>query len=213
MKNNGLKQELANIMANMEIEMPDAILPDPCNVTHYIFEQDRKVFIDFDIGPDVLEISKMIMRWNMEDKGKPKEERKPITVYVYSYGGDMDCMWSIIDTIMASDTPVRTVNLGIAASAAGLIFLAGHERYMMPRAKIVIHEGSASIAGDAVKVMDESDGYKLSLAQMKDFIIERTEIDKKALNKKRYNDWSLDAKFCLEKKVCHKIVSSLDEIV
>lgn len=212
-KKNGLKQELVNLMNNMAIEMPDAALPDSDNVTYYIFEQDRKIFLDFDVCPETMSIAKMIMRWNLEDAGKPKEERKPITIYIHSYGGDMDLMWLIIDAMTSSETPIITVNLGIAASAAGLIFMAGHKRYMMPRAKVIIHEGSAAINGDAVKVMDESEGYKLSLAQMKEFILSRTRIDKKMLNKKRYNDWSLDSKYCLENGVCEKIIESLTEIL
>lgn len=33
------------------------------------------------------------------------------------------------------------------------------------------------------------------------------------MNKKRNDDWYIDAKTCLEYGVCHKVVQSLDEIM
>ena len=155
----------------------------------------------------------MIMRWNMEDKNLPKEQRKPIWLYIQSLGGDLYYMWTLVDTIMLSETPVFTVNLGCCASAASLIFLAGHKRYMTPRAKVLIHEGSASLSGDATKLLDASDSYKKELKAMKDFILERTSISRSQLMKKRANDWELDAAFCLEHKVCDRIVSDISEIL
>ena len=94
-------------------------------------------------------IVRMILRWNMEDAGTPPESRKPIWLYIESIGGNAIYMWTLIDAIFASVTPVYTVNMGLAASAAGLIFMAGSKRFMMPRAKVMIHEGSASFEGDA----------------------------------------------------------------
>ena len=158
-------------------------------------------------------IVRMIMRWNMEDGGLPEEERKPIWLYIESGGGNAVYMWTLIDAILSSVTPVYTVNMGLAASAAALIFMAGKIRFMMPRAKVMIHEGSASIEGDAGKVLDFSDAYKKDLQASRDYILERTQIPKRQLSKKRSNDWELDAAYCLEYKVCDKIVSGLNEIL
>ena len=48
---------------------------------------------------------------------------------------------------------------------------------------------------------------------MKDFILSKTRIDSKLLNKKRANDWEIDADFCLENGACDVIVSDIDEIL
>ncbi len=195
------------------IEIPASPLPSPDELSYYILEKDRKIYLESDIGQDSMVLERMILRWNMEDKGKPVNERKPIKVYIMSYGGDLDYMWSIVDTIQLSETPVITINMGVAASAAALIFLAGHERWMLPRAKVIIHEGSAQMAGDAVKVMDATESYRKELKRMKEFIMDRTEIPKTMMNKKRNNDWTIDADYCLENKVTHKIVHTLSEIL
>jgi len=158
-------------------------------------------------------LQRLILRWNMEDAGKPPAERKPIWLYIMSYGGDMDYMWSTIDMILTSSTPVYTVNVGVAASAASLIFLAGHKRFMLPRSKLIVHEGSAQLAGDAIKVMDQSESYRKQLKQMKEFILAHTAIPRSQLMKKRSNDWEIDADFCLANQACDVIISSLDEII
>ena len=189
------------------------IVPDSDDVSRLDLEGQRKIWLDDDIGYNVIEIQRLIMRWNIADKGVAPEMRKPIWLYIMSYGGDLDYMWSLIDTIEMSRTPVYTVNVGVAASAASLIFLAGHKRYMLPKSNLIIHEGSAQLAGDAVKVMDQSESYKQQLKQMKDYILEHTEIPRNQLMRKRSNDWFVDAKYCLENKACDAIVTTLDEII
>ena len=189
------------------------IVPDSDDVSRLDLEAQRKIWLDDDIGYNVIEIQRLIMRWNIADKGVAPEMRKPIWLYIMSYGGDLDYMWSLIDTIEMSRTPVYTVNVGVAASAASLIFLAGHKRYMLPKSNLIIHEGSAQLAGDAIKVMDQSESYKQQLTQMKDYILERTEIPRNQLMRKRSNDWFVDAKYCLENKACDAIVTTLDEII
>jgi ATP-dependent Clp protease protease subunit len=122
-------------------------------------------------------------------------------------------MWAMLDAMLTSVTPIITVNLGVAASAASLIFLAGSKRYMMPTANVIIHEGSTELAGDANKVMDAIKNYDSELAKMKAFILSRSQIPPRVMKQKRKDDWYIDAKTCLEYGVCHKVVESLDEIM
>lgn len=191
----------------------NAALPSPEMVSHYVLDANRKLFLEAVVSADIIEITKRIIRWNIEDKGIPAEKRTPIWLYIMNFGGSADYMWQLIDVIDASETPVYTVNIGVCASAAALIFLAGHERYMMKRAHLLIHEGSAGAQGDAQKFLDASDSYKKMLKAMRDYILERTEIPAATLSRKKNNDWELDAAYCAEHGVCDHIVSSLDEIL
>lgn len=169
--------------------------------------------MDYEIGSDVMALERLILRWNMEDKDIPPEERKPIWVYIQSPGGNLLYMSALLDAIELSVTPVYTVNMGYAASAAALIFMAGKKRFMLPRAKVLIHEGSAAFDGDAGKVLDATDSYKKQLKAMKEYVLEHTAIPKTQLMKKRSNDWELDAQYCLDYKVCDVVVSSLSEVL
>lgn len=202
------------------IQFPEAVadaqslcLPDPDQITYYILEKERIIYLDCDIEYDVMSIQRMIVRWNLEDRGKEKNERKPIRMYVHSSGGMVFYMWPLIDTMEASVTPIYTINLFMAGSAAALIYLAGHKRFMMKNSKMIIHEGQNEISGDAVKVLDATESYKKQLKKMKEFIAGHTNISKSLIMKKRNNDWELDAVYCIENGACEQIVESLDDIL
>lgn len=200
-------------LENVQLNLPDTTLPDPSSINYYVMETNRKLFLETEVGYPVMEMIKLILRWNMEDKDIPVEQRKPITLYVMSDGGSLYYMWSLIDVMLASKTPIITVNIGIAASAAALIYLAGSKRYMMPTSFLVIHEGSTEMSGDASKVLDAASNYDKELKRMREYILSRTKIPPKIMNKKRKDDWYIDAEFCLENEVCHNVVQTLDDII
>lgn len=188
-------------------------MPDPDQISYYVLEKERKIYLDKDVSQDTLAIQRMILRWNNEDKGKPIDDRIPIRIYIMCYGGELDYMWSLVDTIQLSMTPVYTINMGVAASAASLIFIAGHKRFMLPSSELIIHEGSAQMSGDAVKIFDNVDNYKEIVKKMKTFIVQHSGIPTVMINKKRNNDWHIGADFCMKYHVCDLIVASLDEIL
>lgn len=191
----------------------DQYLPDPDYLTYYQLLKNRIVYLDTYVDVSLLLLHKQILLWNTEDEGVALEDRKPIRIVIMSYGGNLDYMWMMIDTVRMSITPVYTYNIGTAHSAASLIFMAGSKRFMTPNARLMIHEGSAGFEGDAQKMIDMSEAYKKVLKRMKDFILERTEVPKTTLNKKRSNDWELNAEECLNYKICTHIVDSISDII
>jgi len=194
-------------------ELVQTTLPNPDEISLYLLQQKRKIYLDYDVDDSLTTIHRLLMLWNMEDKGKPKEERTPIWIYIMSYGGNLDYMQMLLSAIEASNTPVYTVNIGSAHSAASLIFIAGHKRFMAKNAKIIIHEGSAVIDGDAQKVQDQAESYKKAVQWMKNYILSHTNIPKKELMKRRAHDWEIDAQYCLSCNVCDVIIESLDEVI
>ena len=208
-------------MKKLEINLDDLLanlngsntLPDPDLLLFWKMNNERKMWIDMEVDATAISYLRMIHIWNAEDVGIPAEERKPIRIYIMNYGGDGDMMWMLLDAIAASQTPVYTINCGVAASAASVIFIAGHKRFMMPNAKVLIHEGYAEMKGDAVKVLDHTDSYRKELKKLKEYILSRTKIPPSTMNKKRNNDWELSSAECLKYGVCDKVVQSLDEIV
>jgi len=216
LKTNELEFDIETVLRNALQEIIDTsgqALPDPTLWNHWYDASRRRIWIPEVVNATIIEYVKMITHWNEEDKGIPIEERKPIWVYVFCYGGELEYMWALIDAIEMSDTPVYTVNVGLAGSAGSLIFMAGKKRFMTKNAKVVVHEGSAQLQGDAIKVLDAATSYKEDLTQMKSFILAHTRIDPRQLNKKRANDWTLDAKYCLENGVCDAIVDKYSEII
>lgn len=205
----GLLESIADVIGDPS----NMSLPDPSMVTLFHNLKERKIWLDITVGDSLVEYAKYIALWNQEDAGKPIEERKPIWIYIFSYGGNADFMWMFTDIISTSETPIYTVNIGKCCSAAALIFMAGHKRFMLPAATVLIHEGYGEISGDAVKVFDQADSYRQMVKKMHAYILHHTKIPSGTLTKKKNNDWELDSETCLKYGVCDRIVETISEII
>ncbi|MBR3313007.1 MAG: ATP-dependent Clp protease proteolytic subunit [Atopobiaceae bacterium] len=75
------------------------------------------------------------------------DPRERITIYFNSPGGEVQSGLAIYDVMQAIPCPVRTVCLGMAASMAALLFVAGDEREMLPHASLMIHDPLIGNAG------------------------------------------------------------------
>ena len=194
-------------------ELENVKLPSPELMCYYEDYNDRKIYITCDIDESLFDVVRQIMNYNKEDKGLPIEERKKIFVYIYSYGGDLTAAYSLINTIMCSQTPVVTVNLGNAMSAGALIFLAGSERYTHKFGTVLLHSGSGSVGGTFDQANDQMENYKKLVGIMKDYVIERTNIDNKLYAKNAKKDWYITADECVKLGIATKIIDNLDEII
>ena len=194
-------------------ELENVKLPSPELMCYYEDYNDRKIYITCDIDESLFDVVRQIMNYNKEDKGLPVEARKKIFVYIYSYGGDLTAAYSLINTIMCSQTPVVTVNLGNAMSAGALIFLAGSERYTHKFGTVLLHSGSGSVGGTFEQAESSMENYKKLVAIMKDYIVERTNIDSKLYTKNAKKDWYITAEECIQLGIATKIIDNLDEII
>lgn len=192
-------------VANME-------LPAPELVQFYKDYDNRNIFIS-DIDEDLFATTKLIYDYNASDKGKPIEERKPITIQIMSYGGDLYQAYALISAILASTTPVITINCGVAMSAGLLILLAGHKRFAMKYSTAMMHSGSGSASGSYEEMEASQKNYKKLIDLMRNYIMERTTIDSKLFNKNKTKDWYITDSEQVELGIVSKIVENLDEIL
>lgn len=193
-------------------EQENCQLPNPDLLTYYKDLSDRVIWIDHDIDESVLEYGKLILRWNKEDHSIPVENRKPIKILVYSYGGDLNACFSLLSIIKLSKTPVYTYNLGVAMSAGGLILLAGHKRFCTDRSTMLIHSGSGSQSGNYEEVKAQSKDYDHAIGLMKKFIMDRTKIDQKTLNKHKALDWYIYAEEQVSLGIVDAIVEDISDL-
>ena len=208
-------------MQNLQIypTVPESVanlqLPDPELLGYYDGLEDRKIWITQDIDCTVLEISKLILKFNAEDeKNKiPVEKRKPIKIFIYSYGGDGAACFSLIDMMKISKTPIWTINTGVAMSAGLLILLAGHKRFSMKSSTALIHSGSGGTQGSYEQTEAQMKDYKHFVQTMREYVIDRTKIDKKLLDKKKAQEWYIYADEQVELGIVHNIVENIDEII
>lgn len=81
--------------------------------------------------------------------------KKRIQVWINSVGGSVVGGMSIFNAILKSKTPVDTYNVGIAASIAGAIFMAGRKRVMSDYAQFMMHPVSGG-SGASTSAMTDS---------------------------------------------------------
>jgi ATP-dependent Clp protease protease subunit len=191
----------------------DVKLPSPDLVHYYKDYDERNISIDYDIDDSLFEVTKQIMEYNRKDKDIPVEQRKPINIYVMSYGGDLYQAYALISTMLASKTPIRTINMGVAMSAGLLILLAGHERYAMKYSTAMIHSGSGGTQGTYEQCEEQQKNYKKLVDMMRNYILERTNIEVKLFKKQWTKDWYLTDKEQVELGIVSQIVENLDSIL
>lgn len=191
----------------------DVKLPDPSLLAYYNDKQERAIWIDSDIDDCTYEITKQIYEYNRQDKDIPVESRKPIKIYINSFGGDLYQCFALISAIGASKTPVYTINTGVAMSAGMIILLSGHKRFAVKYSIAMCHSGSGSVGGDFEQTQSAMDNYKKMVDTMKTYILERTKIDSKTLSRKWTKDWYMFSDEQVSLGVANEIVEDISEVV
>lgn len=177
--------------------------------------ENRQLLLNTEVTPDVLEdIVLYIMKWNREDKDIIPNKRKPIWLYINSNGGDVISGFNLIDTILASTTPVYGVAFGCAASMAGYILMACHKRFCFKNTVILIHDGEASASSSGSKMKDIMKFYESLDARIKDFVLKQTDITEEfyeTIKEKEYYMYGSDEGISLG--IVDEVIASLGELL
>lgn len=207
------------ITGNILIGIPESVanyqLPDPELLTYYKNIDNRVIWLDTGVDDMWLEYEKQILEWNREDVGVPYEERKPIKLMFFSYGGQIDINYSFIDLIQKSKTPVWGVNMGQACSAACFIFIACHKRFAMPRSSYLIHQGGVEggFSGTYEQVVAAIMEYQRQIEELGQYLLQYTNITEDMLNDKFDSEWYLTAEEAVKLGVADEIVNDIDDIL
>ena len=142
------------------------------------------------------------------------DSTKPITMYVNSPGGDADSGFGIYDVMKIIRAPITTVCLGLAASAAVIIYVGGHKdrRFALPHARFLIHQPSTYGQGPASdleitanEIIKIRDTYNLVLSE------EIGRSDKQIL-KDAHRDFWLTAQEAVEYGLVKSLLHSVSEL-
>ena len=203
----------------MQITIPSNLenlqLPSPELLMYYKNLNNRVIWLDTEVDAMWLEYERQIIEWNREDKGIPVEQRKPIKLMFFSYGGQIDINYSFIDLIQKSKTPIWGVNMGQACSAACFIFIACHKRFAMPRSSFLIHQGGVDggFSGTYEQVVAAIMEYQRQMDELGKHLIEYTKITQEILDERFASEWYLTALDAVELGVADKIIEDIDEIM
>lgn len=201
------------IMVGVQEDVANMQLPNPSTRDYYRDEYERIYWVDTEIDDSLLELVKMIIRCNKEDKGKAVEDRTPIKIFISSPGGDTQAMWSAMQAIQTSKTPCYTINFSYAYSAAAELLVAGHKRFALKGSTVMFHRGSCYLGGEQSVVESTQKFYKSMEAKFQDFLLSHTKIDPKVYKKKASSDMYFDENEALANGVIDVIVEDFEEII
>ena len=204
---------------DIEVEIDESIMRGiTISEAFYIKDlKQRKIFINENIcQATVWDAVRNILQFNREDIGIPVEDRVPIKLYVVSNGGEVDSGFELIDAIMASETPVYTINLGYQYSMGFYIGIAGHKRFAMPNAKFLMHDGTNMAWNSMAKVQDQMRFQERAESRTKNYVVTRTKITPDQYDEQYRREWYMFAEDAKEFGVTDYIIGvdcSLEEII
>lgn len=204
--------ELENVLLSIPTSVANLQLPDPSLRDFYQDEQDRVFWVTSEINDSLLDLVKLIIKCNKEDKNKPIEERTPIKVFIDSPGGDVCALWTTMNAIAISKTPVYTINYCTAFSAAADLLASGHKRFALPGTSAMVHSGSCMFGGTMEQAESMKKHFDKLGKKVTDCFLEHTKIDPKTFKKKAPSDWYFDENDMLEHGLIDEIITDLDTL-
>ena len=172
---------------------------------------DNNIYYYMDISPksttELLKNIKEITKKNQIIGITYDIEPPPINLYINSEGGCLYSALSIIDIISSNKVHINTIISGVCMSAATLIFLSGHYRYMMPNSYMLIHNISSGFWGKMHEFEDEMKNLSELTKKLKSIYKDNSNISKTQLDKLLKTDVLISAEDCMKYGLIDEIKS------
>lgn len=173
---------------------------------------NRMFFIDQDIDEEnLMELCKNIIRINCDDKGR--KNKKPIKIFINTFGGDSYSAMFLYDVIKSSKTPVYTISTGKSMSTGFFILLSGHKRFAMKNTDAMFHLGSSGFNGTYAEFSSFAKNSSDKRDKFKEILLSNSKIDEEEYEKNKFVDWYFDANQLLEYGMVDKIVENIYDIM
>jgi len=153
-----------------ELIVPAAFEPSAVNPQADIFNRllkSRIVMLGQDVNDDVAnQLCAQLLFLDAEEPGKD------IWLYINSPGGSVTAGMAIYDTMQFVGCDVATVCLGLAASMGQFLLCAGTtgKRYTLPNARIMMHQPSAGLRGQAADIAIQAEQLTFTKRRMAELI-------------------------------------------
>jgi ATP-dependent Clp protease, protease subunit len=143
------------------------------------------------------------------------DPKADIRLLINSPGGSVPGMLAIRDCMRAIPNDVCTVNLGMAYSAGQFLLSSGTKgrRYVMPHAKVLLHQGSAGIGGTAMDIAIQADDLRRTRDTVLACIAEDTGQPLAQIEEDSRRDRWFTAAQALDYGFVDAVVRSLDDLL
>ncbi|KAA1427899.1 ClpP family protease [Nocardioides antri] len=105
-----------------------------------------------------------------------EDPHRDISLYINSPGGSVSAGLAIYDTMRMIPNDVSTLAMGLAASMGQFLLSAGTpgKRYVLPHARVLLHQGSAGIGGTAIDIEIQAENLEHTKHVLMSLIAEHT---------------------------------------
>ncbi len=138
------------------------------------------------------------------------QNHKPIHLVISTYGGSVDEMFSLYDTIKFLPCPVHTIALGKVMSAGVLLLASGvkGKRMIGRSARIMIHPISGGLIGNVFEAMNEMKEFERLQDLMTNALLSETTMKKEEIDKlmKAGHDCFLTPEQAIKMGIVDKII-------
>jgi len=133
--------------------------------------KNRVIMLGTDVNDDIAnQVCAQLLYLEGEDA------HQDIWLYVNSPGGSVTAGMAIYDTMQFVECDVATVCLGLAASMGQFLLTAGtpNKRYTLPNARIMMHQPSAGLRGQAADIAIQAEQLTYTKRRMAELIAEHS---------------------------------------
>jgi len=163
------------------------------------------VFMD-EVNPETI---KPIIEWILYENYVVTPRKKELLLMICSEGGDLSSAFALIDTMRASQIPIKTIGLGLIASCGLLIFISGTRgrRILTPNTSILSHQFSAGSEGKSHELFATMREFELTNLRIVEHYRQCTGLSKRDIMEKLLpaQDVWLDHDSALELRLCDAI--------
>ena len=140
--------------------------------------QDFYTFLD-DVELDSV---RAVIQWILE-ANNAEERPDMLNLLICSGGGDLNAAFALIDIMRGSYIPVRTIGIGMIASAGLMIFMAGQEgeRVLTKNTAILSHQFSSSSWGKSHELLSATKSFDLTSTKVLDHYLQFSNLDEEQI--------------------------------
>lgn len=130
----------------------------------------------------------------------------PIQLFINSEGGEVFSAFSAVDRIKSSVVPVHSYVEGFCASAATLLSVCAHKRYIRQNGFMLIHQVRSGMWGTFAEFEDEIENLELIMKYIKQIYLANTQIVESDLTEILKHDTYLNAEECVKYGLVDEII-------
>lgn len=172
---------------------------------------DNKIYLYSEINRDtILSVCKQIDEISKQLKllqfTYDIVELPPIEIHINSDGGELSSAFMLVDKILKSKLKIHTIIEGTAASAATLISVVGHKRFINQHSFMLIHQLSTTSWGTYQNLVDEKQNCDLLMDSIMEIYTKHSKLKKNELTQLLKHDLLLKSTDCIKNGLVDMII-------